>query len=256
MQDENKDAWIANLLHRIERLEQRFTAFEERDRIFEKAFRVIGLHTNYAEFGAYKGHSMISAYYSAKKICDELLGGDWNHAFTNPDETASVVINHWKQMRFFAFDSFQGMPATSGPDKEMEIFKEGTYRCGSEEFFCNIRKYGVPENKVVAFPGFFSQSCTAQNVSPHNFGNVGILHIDCDLYESAKTALDFMTSYCVVTPSSYSTSGISFLATPTTANKEPSQNGVPPILSGPLPSFKRGRPSACRLSSPSVNSSR
>lgn len=195
MQEDTQDTIIADLVARISRLEQRFSAFEERDRIFEKAFRVIGLHTNYAEFGAYKGHSLVSAYYSARKICDEFLGGNWNHAFANPDETASVVINHWNNMRFFAFDSFQGLPATRGPDKEMEIFKEGTYCCGSDEFMATLRKYAVPQDKVVAVPGFFNESCTAENVAPLQFGNIGIVHIDCDLYESAKTVLDFITPY-------------------------------------------------------------
>lgn len=186
---------IAELKEKIEFLEKRIRHLEERDRLTEKAFRVIGLHTNYAEFGVFKGDSMIQAYYSAWKVFDELTGGHWNHSFQDHEGMLDAIRRNWDKLRFFAFDSFQGIPATSGPDKELEIFEEGTYCCSEEDFVENISRYGVPLEKVSIIPGFFEDSCKPEIVEPEGFGNVGVVNIDSDLYESARTVLNFITPY-------------------------------------------------------------
>ncbi len=186
---------IHELRERIKQLEQRLTKFEQRERIFEKAFRVMGVHTNYAEFGVYKGHSLVQAFFSAKRVYDELTGGFWNHSFADHEAVIAEVKGNWERMKFFAFDSFKGIPATSGPDKDMEFFKEGTYSCSQAEFMETITRFGIPEHRVPVVPGFFEESCTSEMAHQIGFENIGVVHIDSDLYESARFVLNFITPY-------------------------------------------------------------
>jgi hypothetical protein len=186
---------LETMARRIQQLEQRILEIEQRGSIIEKAYRVMGVHTHYVEFGAYTGGSLISAYWAAHKVFQELTGGHWDHSFQDPGSVAEEVRRNWERMRFFAFDSFAGMPATAGPDKEVEIFKEGTYACTEQAFRENLGRYGVPAEKVVTVPGFFAETCTPENAERYGIGNVGIVHIDSDLYESARTALEFITPY-------------------------------------------------------------
>ncbi len=195
MTSADKSKEIEDLRNQIQKLETRLNEVEQRDRIFEKAFRVLGLHTNYAEFGVYKGDSIIQAYYSAKKVYDELTGGRWNHSFPDHEKVLSSVKTNWDNLKFFAFDSFEGMPPTTGPDKEMEFFSEGTYKCSQADFIDHVTSYGVPLNKLPIVPGFFDESCTPENVQSVGFQNIGIVNIDSDLYESAKVVLEFITPY-------------------------------------------------------------
>jgi hypothetical protein len=195
MKQNDRAATNDELVRKIENLENRLAAVEKKDYIFEKAFRVIGLHTNYAEFGVFNGGSLIQSYYCAKKVYDELLSGFWNHSFADHDSALSEVQHNWEKLNFFAFDSFQGIPQTTGPDKEIEIFKPGTYCCKQTDFQDNLRRYGVPEDRVSVIPGYFQDSCTPANLERFGFKNIGIIHIDSDLYESAKFVLNAITPY-------------------------------------------------------------
>ena len=47
--------------------------------------------------------------------------------------------------------------------------------------------------KVVTVAGFFEDTCTLETARGRGIDNVGIVHIDSDLYASAKVALDFVT---------------------------------------------------------------
>jgi hypothetical protein len=186
---------ITNLERQVGSLKQQLQSETEKHQISEKAFRVIGFEGNYVEFGAYRGESLVQAYYSGLRVATELQGGRWDHSYSNPAESHKIVRDMWDRLRFFAFDSFQGMPASTGVDAELEIFPEGTYRAPLDDFWATLDKFSVPKGKVVPVEGFFQDTCVPEVARKIGLAPISIVHIDSDLYESAKIALEFVTPY-------------------------------------------------------------
>ncbi|MFH1311423.1 MAG: TylF/MycF/NovP-related O-methyltransferase [Nanoarchaeota archaeon] len=120
---------------------------------------------DYAEFGVYEGHSFIAAYKFA-----EFFG--------------------IKNMNFWAFDSFEGLPEIKGIDKEA-IWKRGEYSCSLEDFMKNLKGNGIDLNKVFAVKGFYSETLKKK----HKIKKLAVAYIDCDLYESAKEVFEFIEPY-------------------------------------------------------------
>jgi hypothetical protein len=180
---------------RIERLERRLQQVEAGQSIIAKAFRVIGLNTHFVEFGAFRGGTLIQAFRAAEAVYRDLSGGRWNYAFTDEAKTHSAVEAHWQAIRFFAFDSFAGIPPTAGRDKEWEVFPEGTFACTEAQMRRNLEEADFPMEKLTVVPGFFEETCVPATAEAIGLNNVGIVHIDSDLYASAKQALDFITPY-------------------------------------------------------------
>ena len=89
----------------------------------------------------------------------------------------------------FAFDSFEGLPSAEG-----EIYKKGDYAYPEHVFKRFVKKSGVPLQRVHIVPGFYDKSLT-----PELYDNLGLsrgihfVHLDSDLYESTKTALQWLT---------------------------------------------------------------
>lgn len=143
---------------------------------------------DYIEFGVFSGGSFIEAYRTLK------------HAFGPYQKIHGERTNHdikelkriWQNMRFFAFDSFQGLPVLNGIDKEARDFAKGKYTC-SEEVFCkNLSKAKVPLDKVVRVVGLFEETCNGKTIEKYNIKKASVIHIDCDLYSSTKIALEFI----------------------------------------------------------------
>jgi hypothetical protein len=83
-------------------------------------------------------------------------------------------------MRFYAFDSFQGLP------RDEELWKRGEFRADANYFLRSIRKAGVDLRRVVLVPGYY------EALSPGNLPDLeraAVIHIDCDLYSSTREAL-------------------------------------------------------------------
>jgi len=138
---------------------------DRRRKHFESVFAAAaaaGVEGDYLEFGVYQGSSFIMANQLARKY----------------------VMNN---MRFFAFDSFQGLP-----DDESETFVRGTYQFSKSKFTNMIEKAGVDMDKVVVVDGFFSESLTNDLKGKHALSKAAIINIDSDLYVSAKDVLKFL----------------------------------------------------------------
>lgn len=189
-------AEVAQQIKEIANLQSGLQKLAESSQIVEKAFRVLGFIGDYVEFGAYKGDSILQAYFAAKRVFDEIAAGAWNHSYDDKS-VQSWFVNAWAGVRFIAFDSFKGIPEITGIDAIHRVFHEGTYACSEEEFRANIRKYGVPDSKVITVPGYFRDTLTDATVKRLELKRIAVLHIDSDLYESAKDALQFCTPFFV-----------------------------------------------------------
>lgn len=94
--------------------------------------------------------------------------------------------------RFFAFDSFQGLPDVPSLHDGAEVFAAGEYACTRERFVANIAA-ASRGRQVVVVDGWFKDTLTAATRQTHALTAAAIVLIDCDLYESAALCLEFLT---------------------------------------------------------------
>jgi O-methyltransferase len=144
---------------------------------------------DYLEFGVYSGGSFIYAYHVIKSAFDpeqEPNGPE------RSDEDAIEIKRVWEKMRFFAFDSFAGLPEPVGIDRRSNDFVKGKYSCPEEIFRLKIKSAAVPESKVVSVAGLFDETCGPETITKYSMKKAAIIHVDCDLYASARTALEFV----------------------------------------------------------------
>ena len=95
-------------------------------------------------------------------------------------------------MRFFAFDSFQGLPKPEGIDADGEA-REGLFACDEPTFIANLRQAGVDLTRVVTVPGWYRNTLTNDVKRSRELRLASIVYIDCDLYSSALEALTFVS---------------------------------------------------------------
>lgn len=134
---------------------------------FVKSTNVAG---DYLEFGVFKGSTFVEAYQMAKgKKLDS--------------------------MKFFALDSFEGLPEVKGID--VGQFQKGEYSASLELFMSNLKQSGVDFNRVEIVPGWFNETLNAETKKKLGMKFAAVVWIDCDLYESTVRVLDFVTDLLV-----------------------------------------------------------
>lgn len=98
-----------------------------------------------------------------------------------------------EDMRFFAFDSFEGLPAPVEKPANPH-WQAGSLRTGEDEFRDIIQAHGLYLDRVETIPGFYDRSLTGelQRRLQHTAGKIALATIDCDLYESAVPVFRFI----------------------------------------------------------------
>ena len=142
---------------------------------------------DYLEFGVWKGSSLAEAYHAVR----------WNRDNVRTEMHSSHDQPEFRQWwdhppRFFAFDSFEGLPSSGGANRPVDYFA-GAYACGEADVRANLLRLGVPEGTMIAVPGFFDRSLTSEARTRHNLTQAAIIMIDCDLFESTVPVLAFIT---------------------------------------------------------------
>lgn len=185
---------LKRILYPVRKLAARFVNIDEvtsDNTIIYKSAMIIAaemVEGDYLEFGVFAGSSFIRSYHVIKSAFEQLQK---LHA-GRTEEDAADTKRIWDNMRFFAFDSFQGLPKLDGVDKEGRGFAGGKYSCTENTFLENLVKAGVPLDKVVIISGWFNEICTEETIRKYGMRKASIIHIDCDLYASAKKALEFV----------------------------------------------------------------
>ncbi|BBA36837.1 macrocin-O-methyltransferase TylF [Methylocaldum marinum] len=97
---------------------------------------------------------------------------------------------------YHGFDSFEGFPAPVDKDEKTPITGKGFWANPPETVLRVLKDGRLPEdviqNRIRLYKGWFD------NTLPNYEGKIALLHLDCDLYESYKLALE--TLYSKVTP--------------------------------------------------------
>lgn len=120
---------------------------------------------DYLEFGVSQGGSLSCMYRAAKST--KLSG-----------------------MRFFGFDSFEGLPDETDSESEHPWYA-GEFYSSLNYTTAFLINQGVDIKDVNLIKGWFDDTCTEATVKQYQIKKAGIINIDCDIYSSTKTALDF-----------------------------------------------------------------
>ena len=144
---------------------------------------------DYLELGVYCGSTLIQAFHTIRQ---SYLDRAADRSGIHSPRFRQNVRELWEGMRFFAFDSFQGLPPLSGPDLETRDFAEGKFACSAEGFLARVGENGVDLSKVVTVPGWFADTCREETLRRHHMRAAALVHVDCDLYESTKVVLKFV----------------------------------------------------------------
>ncbi|MEJ0042431.1 MAG: TylF/MycF/NovP-related O-methyltransferase [Rhizomicrobium sp.] len=145
---------------------------------------------DYLEFGVFRGGAFIESYHALRQAFEQRIGAAQHFNGTAADSAERRAI--WNRLRFFAFDSFEGLPELQGIDKRSRDFAQGQYAAGVDEFLDNVTANGVPADKVICVPGWFDQTCNAATIEKYKLTKAAVIWIDCDLYHSTKSVLDFI----------------------------------------------------------------
>jgi len=142
---------------------------------------------DYLEFGVWRGESFAAAYHALQHYRRQHAGLN-SAALKNSTEYTTWLES---PPRFFAFDSFQGLPP--GAAERQVDFTPGAYGCSEAEFRANIAKEGVDLSRVVTVPGFYDHSLNRETKQQLGLKKAAVVMIDCDLYESTVPVLEFLT---------------------------------------------------------------
>jgi O-methyltransferase len=138
---------------------------------------------DYLEFGVYRGDSFATAYramHDQRRLRSSFL-----------EKSPEYQRGKQPPPRFFAFDSFSGLP--DGLGARHADYAPGAYACSQDEFTRNIAGLGVDLDDVVIVPGFYDKTLNRTTKEKHGLRRAAIVMIDCDLYESTVPVLDFLT---------------------------------------------------------------
>jgi len=116
-------------------------------------------------------------------------GTTFSHAFRN-------MAPHFPDMRFVAFDSFEGLPQPKGLDARggySSHFYEQQFACSLQDFQRNVRRNGVDLTRVRTVEGWFSDTLRQSVADQHGVDRIAVAWIDCDLYESTVPVLEYLT---------------------------------------------------------------
>jgi hypothetical protein len=102
-----------------------------------------------------------------------------------------------EDMRFYAFDSFQGLPEPTSKPAIGRWHTGGALMTAEAEFNTLIEQHGLYPDKIRIRKGFYDKSLNEvgkQWIRNEN-ARVALATIDCDLYESAQCVFPFIEEF-------------------------------------------------------------
>ncbi len=120
---------------------------------------------DYLEFGVFRGTSLSCMYETLAKL-------------------------HLGHVRLFGFDSFAGFPPIAAIDVE-NFFQPGDYVSTLESTRQCLSEKGIDWSRTFLIKGWFHDTLTQRTIDSYGLEKASVIMIDCDLYTSAKEALNF-----------------------------------------------------------------
>jgi O-methyltransferase len=91
----------------------------------------------------------------------------------------------------WAFDSFQGLPPSSCSKDSHPYWIEGAMATSLDEFHRLCKSRGIPRSAYTTIPGFYEKSLAPSASGPRP-EKIRLAYIDCDMYSSTKSVLQFL----------------------------------------------------------------
>jgi hypothetical protein len=139
-----------------------------------------GVQGNIAEFGTASGRTAVLLA-ATQAFCNNTLAGI--------DKGHNIGLR-----RLFLFDSFVGLPtATSDVDASSVHVASGLWPAGGcrgltkDQLFSAVNQH-LPADNIMIFDGWFSESLPTVPAGE----TFALVHVDCDLYQSAMDVLDWL----------------------------------------------------------------
>jgi O-methyltransferase len=120
---------------------------------------------DYLEFGVYVGSSLLCMH---RALASRGLTG----------------------VRLIGFDSFEGLPPSASNEDE-GAWRAGDYSSDLATTRNRLAREGVDFSRLHLVPGWFDETLTQKNREKLGLERAGVIMIDCDVYSSAKAALEF-----------------------------------------------------------------
>lgn len=95
-----------------------------------------------------------------------------------------------KTTRLFGFDSFQGMPE-SASSEELGKWRPGEFASPIENTKKLLTEHGVDWKRTFLIKGWFNDTLKPETVNQYAIKKASVIMIDCDIYSSARLALNF-----------------------------------------------------------------
>jgi len=159
---------LTRLLYEICLLNRREQEKLGRLQFFYNAFKALsfnGIDGDYAEFGCYGGTT-------------------FGHAFRESRY-------HGHTAKLWAFDSFQGLPSAADEKDQHPVWIEGTMSISIDEFHAKCAANRIPRADYTVVPGFYEDTLKDPDIG-NRLNNIALAYIDCDLYSSTRTVLEFL----------------------------------------------------------------
>jgi O-methyltransferase len=96
-----------------------------------------------------------------------------------------------KNMRFFGFDSFQGLPNPQGIDADGGL-DAGNFSSSRGEVETYLHRYWTDMTRTILVEGWYQDTLVPQTRTQHGLNKCAICVVDCDLYESTQVVLGFV----------------------------------------------------------------
>jgi O-methyltransferase len=143
---------------------------QHRREFLRRAFKTLkfnGISGDYAEFGTGGGMTFGLAYSEARK--------------------------HGLNAKLWAFDSFAGLPARSGAADHHPMWQPGAMRVALDDFIANCDHNRISRDEYEIVAGYYEETLHEHADQTRLPNDIALAYIDCDLYSSTTTVLDFLT---------------------------------------------------------------
>jgi len=149
-----------------------------------------------------QGNRQVAKYLFFRRVFDFLseneIRGDYHEYGCHRCRTFRMALTEARrhnldQMKFWAFDSFEGLP-TLTTETSVSRWTQGALSTSESDFLTIVRDHGIYVENVRTTKGFYSDSLTPklQKQMLASEAKIALVTVDCDLYESAVPVFNFI----------------------------------------------------------------